>query len=426
MSGEQAEVWIERLAKSGHGVASYQGRAVFIEGGLPSERVRIQLERTGKALRGRLIEVLSPSPSRRQSPCPLSRECGGCDWLHLDEEAQRQAREEIVLSALERMGGIQRHEFQLLPTVIASPPLGYRRRAGLHLRDGQLCFYGRSSHRSVPIHRCPALVDELSELPAGLAPLLSPMGSEIDKVELLAGQGGVSFAVRLRGASIRPSQVRWCEEAVKQLRLAGAILVPAQGSPVLIGKPVLQEPGTGLYLRPDAFAQVNAQSNAALREAVLEQLSPSAGERILELYCGNGNFTFSIADSGPQVVAVESSPTSLELARRTGREAGVQTVRFIQGDTQAVCQGLLAERAQFDAILADPPRSGVVGIGSMARRFRAARVVYVGCDPATLARDAGELVQAGFRPASLRILDLFPQTRHVEAVLSMAASSDRL
>ena len=183
---------------------------------------------------------------------------------------------------------------------------------------------------------------------------------------------------------------------------------------------MLREPQRGPYLRPDAFAQVNAQSNAALRAAVLEQLAPSPGERILELFSGNGNFSFSIAQAGAEVLAVESSQISVDLARRFAQETSIPSVRFVQGDARAVCQGLIAEGAQFNAVLADPPRSGAVGIGSWARRFGAARVVYVGCDPATLARDAAELVAVGFRPDSLRILDLFPQTRHVEAVLSLA------
>jgi 23S rRNA (uracil1939-C5)-methyltransferase len=423
----RAQVSIDRLSKSGQGVGAYQGRSVFVDGALPREQVLVELEEIGKVLRGRLLEVISSSPSRRAPGCELSDRCGGCDWLHLDEAAQREAKLEIVLSALEHLAGIARTEVEVLPTSACQRQMGYRRRAVMHLRDGQLCLFGRRSHDSVSIRSCPALVPQLSDLPGLLGPKLSKLERDAQAVHLLASEEAASFAVLLSGP-VRPVHLEICERAVRELRLQGAVLVPQDGPARIIGDPSLPEaPDSELALlrmRPDLFAQANVEGNAALRRSVSEILGARPGERILELYCGNGNLTFAIAAAGAEVVAVESSGASLELARRSGGSAGGR-VRFIQGEANRVCEGLVGEGLSFDALVADPPRSGAPRIGGFAQRLDCSRVVYASCDPAALARDAQNLRACGFIPRSLQLIDMFPQTRHAEAVMGFASRQSR-
>jgi len=416
----RAEISIDRLSKSGQGVGRLEGRSVFVDGALPSERVLVEISDGGKVPRGRLLEVLCASASRRASPCALSERCGGCDWLHLSEEEQRRAKLEIVLSALEHMAGICRSEIQVLPAHVCRQQLGYRRRAVLHLRAGQLCLFGRRSHNSVPLEHCPAMVPRLSELLTPLGVKLSRLEKEAISVHLLAEGEAASFAVFLSG-SVRPSQVEICRRAVRELGLQGAVLVPRSGPARLIGEPTLGDEVTSrpLRVRPDVFAQANAEANAALRSAVVERLGVRRGERILELHCGNGNLTFAIAAAGAEVLAVESSPSALELARARGGEEAA-AVRFIQGEAIGVCEALAREGARFDALLADPPRVGVPGIGSAAQKLGCERVVYVSCDPAALARDAEDLKACGYSPVVLQLIDMFPQTRHAEVVIGFA------
>ena len=424
------EVSIERLSKSGHGVGRYQGRSLFVEGALPGERVRVELAPGSKVLRGRLVEVLSPSASRRASPCPLSDRCGGCDWLHLDEAAQREAKLEIVLSSLEHLAGIARTDLNVLPARASKKQMGYRRRAVMHPHAGQLCLHGRRSHELVPIQSCPALAPKLSALPGALGERLSRL-KDAKVVHLLASEESASFALFLRGP-IRPSHLETCERAVEELDLDGAVVVPESGPARIVGEPTLSDHWASpegpdaevLWIRPDSFAQANAEANAELRASAADLLAARPGERILELYCGNGNLTFGIAASGAEVVAVESSGASLELARRR-KGAAAGRVRFIQGDAGRVSEALISEGATFDALLADPPRSGAPGIGSLAQRLRCGRVVYVSCDPATLARDAQSLLSSGFAPAALQLIDMFPQTRHVEAVIAFSRQAAR-
>ncbi|WNG42158.1 class I SAM-dependent RNA methyltransferase [Archangium violaceum] len=417
------ELTIERLGQLGEGVASHEGRTVFVPGAFPGERVRVRLEQEGKVVRGHLLgDVLAASPDRRPSPCALSARCGGCDWLELAEPAQRAAKQEIVLSALEHLGRLKRDTFTVRPLLVAPRDFGYRRRAVLHFLKDELSYFGRRSHDRVPVSECPALVSVLSGLPGKLGPLLKPVSRDAEEVHLLAEGAKASFAVLLKGQAT-PRHVEACETAVRTLRLEGAVLVPKEGSPRVIGKPALRSvsplrPEVPLYLRPDAFAQAHAEANVGLVTSALYELAPRETDSVLELYSGNGNFTFPLAASAASVLGVESSPASVELAQRSAREGGVANVRFVQGDARKVCEGLMREGKRFDLALADPPRTGAPGLARWFKTLGVKRVVYVACDPGSLARDAAGLVEAGYKPLALQVVDMFPQTHHVESVMS--------
>jgi len=421
-SKARIEVSIDRLSKSGQGVGRYQGRSLFVDGALPGERVLVEVEAAGKLLRGRLLEVLAPSPDRRPSCCALSERCGGCDWLHLREPAQRDAKLEIILSALEHLAGIARTELTVLPSRACDRQMGYRRRAVMQLRGGKLCFHGRGSHDCVPIQSCPAMVPRLSELLEPLGAKLAKLERDAKAIHLLSAADQASFAV-LFSSAVRPSHLEICARAVRDLRLRGAALVPPEGPPRIIGEPTLpdaaEQESAPLLMRPDAFAQANAEANAALRRSVVERLAARPHDRILELYCGNGNLTFAIAAAGAEVVAVDSTASSLELARRCAGPASGR-IRFIQGEAIRVADALAAEGLRFDALVADPPRKGAPAIGRLPHQLGCSRAVYVSCDPAALARDAQQLRESGFEPIALQLIDMFPQTRHAETVMSFA------
>ncbi|OJH41831.1 class I SAM-dependent RNA methyltransferase [Cystobacter ferrugineus] len=417
------ELTIERLGQLGEGVASYEGRTVFVPGAFPGDRVRVRLEQEGKVMRGHLVgEVLVPSPDRKPSPCAISARCGGCDWLELNESAQRAAKQEIVLSALEHLGHLKRDTFAVRPLLVAPWDFGYRRRAVLHPLKDELTYFGRRSHDRVPVEVCPALMPALAELPGKLGPLLKPLAREAEEVHLLAEGKKAAFAVMLKG-QVAPRYVEACEAAVRALRLEGAVLVPKEGSPRIIGKPVLRSlsplvPEVPLFLRPDAFSQAHGEANVGLVTAAVHELAPRETDSVLELYSGNGNFTFPLAASAASVLGVESSSVSVDLAQRSAREGHVTNVRFVQGDSRKVCEGLIREGKRFDLALVDPPRTGAPGLAKWLTALGVKRVVYVACDPGALARDAAALAQAGYAPRALQVVDMFPQTHHVESVMS--------
>jgi 23S rRNA (uracil1939-C5)-methyltransferase len=359
-----SELAIERLAKSGEGVARFEGRTVFVEGALPGERVRAEISGD----RGRVLEVLERSSSRREPPCPHAADCGGCSWLHLEEGAQRAAKEEIVRSTLEHLG---RLTVPMKPTVFGQMQLGYRRRATLHPVGGGLGFNGRRSHRRVRVDDCPALVPELRTL----RPLVGA-----DEVQLVS-DGGIGVAL---SGKVKPEK-------------ADALLREGVDCVVLNGRVYGKA-----HPRADLFLQANAEVNARMVAAVAEAVSGS----VLELYAGAGNLTAAL--KAKAVVAVESAG---------GEKPRLPNVRWIQGDAEKVVKGLIAEGAKFDTLLLDPPRAGAKGVGHWAKALSVSRVVYVACDPASLARDAADLVAQGFVAQSVQLFDMFPQTHHVEALM---------
>lgn len=401
-------------------MAQYEGRAVFVAGALPGERVLAEVGEAGKALRGEVVQLLTTSPSRRPPPCSLAERCGGCDWMHLQDEAQLEHKQEIVLSTLEHLGGVERTSFELLPTMRSGESLGYRRRAVLHPVGGALGFHGRASHVRVEVARCPALTRPLADFPALLAARLGANTlKELEEVRLLECEGRVAVSLHFK-AQIRPRHREALELALRDGILDGAILQPGEGKgqAELLGEPVLEE--DGVRHRPDGFAQANVPVNRRLVQATVELLELRPADRVLELYSGNGNFTFRVAPSVAQVVAVESAALSVALAQQAALKRAVTNVRFVQGDSEKIADGLVREGARFERLLVDPPRSGAPGVGRWASGLLCERVVYVACDPTSLARDAKELVGRGYKPLALQLFDLFPQTHHVEALMAFS------
>lgn len=416
-AARKVQLVIERLSKSGDGVASFEGRAVFVAGTFPGDRVTVTLEERGKATHGELIELHEPSPERRPPACSIAERCGGCGWMGLLDEAQLRHKREIVVSTLEHLGGIEPSAYELLASVDSREPLGYRRRATLHPVGPALGFNGRRSHERVEVERCPALTGSLAPLPGRLAAHLGPNTlKELEEVRLLECEGKVALSLHFK-AQLRPRHREQLEALVREGVIDGAVLNPGagRGQSELVGDPVLED--DGVLHRPDGFAQANAPVNRRLVQAAVELLEPAAESRVLELYSGNGNFTFRLAAHAAQVVAVESFALSVSLAQKAAQRRGLTNVRFVQGDSEKIADGLVREAERFDRLLVDPPRSGAPGIGGWAQGLLVERVVYVACDPSSLARDAKELVAHGFRPLALQLFDLFPQTHHVEAVM---------
>ncbi len=411
------ELLVERLANSGDGVAQHEGRAVFIAGALPGERVLAEVTEVGKALRAEVLQLLVPSPSRRVPMCPIADRCGGCDWMHLHDDAQLRHKQEIVLGSLEHLGGLERGGFELLPTVGSPSPIGYRRRAVLHPVGAALGFHGKGTHQRVEVSRCPALTAPLADFPAVLAKRLGANTlKELEEVRLLECEGRVAVSLHFK-AQLRPRHREAVELLLRDGLIDGAILQPGEGKgqAELLGDPVLEE--EGVLHRPDGFAQANVEVNRRLVQAAVELLELRASHRVLELFSGNGNFTFRIAPSVAQVVAVESAALSVALAQQAALKRAVTNVRLVQGDSEKIADGMMREGARFERLLVDPPRSGSPGVGRWAAGLLVERVVYVACDPTSLARDAKELVARGYQPLALQLFDLFPQTHHVEALM---------
>ena len=376
---------VERLAAGGEGVAhAPDGRVVFVAGGAPGDRVRVRVvEEHPKWLRGEIDAIEAPGPGRVAPRCPLFGRCGGCAWQHLDYATQLAAKADILRDALVRIGGLALPGGGEIETT-ASPPYGYRGRARVGVARGVVGFRRLRSHALEPAAACPVLVPELERALAALAAAPPARDGEI---ELCAGDDG---RVRAWGP--------------------GGLL---HGEAQL----AIDAGAARIEVSPGVFFQGNARVRGALLTAVLE--AAGRGRRALDLCAGAGFFTFALAERFAEVWAVESSPPAVRDLRRNLEASGAGNVRVECAPLERFLAGPGARDFAADAIVVDPPRTGLgaaLAKDLAAAAGAAARVVYVSCAPATLARDLAVLAAEGLRLRSVRGFDLFPQTAHVEAI----------
>ncbi|MDG9876329.1 23S rRNA (uracil(1939)-C(5))-methyltransferase RlmD [Pseudomonas juntendi] len=421
--GKKQRLDIERLAGDGRGIAFHEGRTWFVSGALAGEAVEARvLNARGKVVEARLERVLQASPERREAPCRHYSRCGGCTLQHLPHEAQLALKERTLAEQLQRVAGVQPDAWAPL---LSGPAFGYRRRARVAVRwdvkarELQVGFRAEASQDIIAIDDCPVLVQPLQSilrhLPTVLRSLEKPQA--LGHVELFSGS---AEALLVRHVAPLPAQdlarlQAFCEQANAQLWLQGE----GEPAPVEPAAPLgfaLAPWQLELAWRPGDFVQVNAQVNTAMIEQALAWLAPQADERVLDLFCGLGNFALPLARQAREVVAVEGVQAMVDRAAANARNNNVHNARFFQADLSQPLAGTGWAAEGFSAVLLDPPRDGAYEVVQGIARLKASRLVYVSCNPATLARDAQVLAGQGYRLTRAGILDMFPQTAHVEAM----------
>jgi len=376
------ELAITALAAGGDGVGRDDGRVTFVPRTAPGDVVRVKLVKaTSSFARGELVEVIEAGPSRVAPTCAyFEAGCGGCQWQHVARAAQLAAKQAFVASALRHHAALRVH-----PIEDPGPPLGWRRRARFHVANGEVGLFAAASHRVIAIASCPQLVPALDRALAAVIAAHPPSGE-------------LALAIGHRGDVVVGVGGPWPAAAALVGR-AGIVGVVA--SDARHGEPIVEiEPG--LRGGPWDFAQASELGNRALVDRVLATVGPGPG-RLLELYAGAGNFTRGLVAAGWDVTASDAAAP-----------AAPPAARFEVGPVDRVLASLTAA---YDAIVLDPPRSGAADAIAGIVRLAAPRVIYVSCDPATLARDAGKLVAAGYVARDAWPVDLMSHTAHVEVVL---------
>ncbi|MBA6062691.1 MULTISPECIES: 23S rRNA (uracil(1939)-C(5))-methyltransferase RlmD [Pseudomonas] len=421
--GKKQRLDIERLAGDGRGIAFHEGRTWFVSGALAGEAVEARvLNARGKVVEARLERVLQASPERREAPCRHYSRCGGCTLQHLPHEAQLALKQRTLAEQLQRVAGVQPDAWA---PPLSGPAFGYRRRARVAVRwdvkarELHVGFRAEASQDIIAIDDCPVLVQPLQSilrhLPTVLRSLEKPQA--LGHVELFSGS---AEALLVRHVAPLPAQdlarlQAFCEQANAQLWLQGE----GEPAPVEPAAPLgfaLAPWQLELAWRPGDFVQVNAQVNTAMIEQALAWLAPQADERVLDLFCGLGNFALPLARQAREVVAVEGVQAMVDRAAANARNNNVHNARFFQADLSQPLAGTGWAAEGFSAVLLDPPRDGAYEVVQGIARLKASRLVYVSCNPATLARDAQVLAGQGYRLTRAGILDMFPQTAHVEAM----------
>ncbi|HRZ24404.1 MAG TPA: 23S rRNA (uracil(1939)-C(5))-methyltransferase RlmD [Candidatus Contendobacter sp.] len=426
-------VRIEDLTHEGHGVARREGKAVFVEGALPGEEVRCAYTaRRGRHDEARTLEVLTPAPERVEPRCAHFGICGGCALQHLDPTAQLARKQRWLLDSLTHIGKVQPEQV-LEP--LTGPIWGYRRRARLGVKDvtkkGRVLvgFRERRGPYLADLRRCEILDERVGGLLEELARLVETLSirDRLPQIEVAGGDAVMSLNLRVL---VLPSaadltQLRSFGERhglALYLQPGGVDSVrPLENSsapPVLSYRLV---DGLELEFEPQHFIQINAALNRALVERACELLELGPENRVLDLFCGLGNFTLALARRAREVVGVEGDNGLVEWARHNAARNGIANAAFYAADLAGDLTDQPWIQGGYDRILLDPPRSGALELLPWLATLGARRIVYVSCHPATLARDVGELTQRfGYRLLGAGVLDMFPHTTHVESIAVLA------
>ena len=439
---------IERLSSDGSGVAhSADGEAVFVPGTAPGDEARVRIVKDcGRYAFGILDELLTPSPDRVPVDCPVAGPCGGCSLRHLDYAAELRAKQESVLDAFRRIGGLEVPVLDILP----SPEVDrYRNKVQFPVgvdKNGAPCigFYAGRTHRIVPCPDCKLQPGLLNEIGNALCAFFAQQG--IRPYDEQIGKGLVRHIFLRRGAhsgqimvclvctrAKLPHAEQLCTALREQFPAISTILlnVNAKNTNVILGSEnhILYGPGyiedslcgVPVRLGPLSFYQVNTLAAERLYGVAAQYAQLAPDDTLLDLYCGMGTIGLSMADQCRELIGVEIVPEAIESAKANAARMGEAVAaksRFFCADAGQAATQLAAEGLHPDIVMLDPPRKGCdEATLSAVVRMAPRRVVYVSCNPATAARDAAWLEKNGYHAEKVQPVDLFPRTKHVEAVL---------
>lgn len=390
------------IAHGGEAVARLDGKAHFVDGAMPGERVVGDVVKDGGTwARVELRRVLEPASQRITPPCPHFGVCGGCQWQFADYAAQVEWKQRILAGQLAHLGRLA--DPPVRPTVVVGAPLGYRNRVDLDVTAGRPAFHRRRSHALEPIDACLLLEPRLAGLFGRLGDLTG-----VRRITLrIATTTGALLAI-VTGAV--PDQAQTWECGVVQRRKGEVRAVMGTGE---ITETVA---GVDLRISADAFFQNNTSGAEALVGLVAEALAPRSGETLLDAYAGGGLFGLTVGAAAAGVIAVESDPLAVGDLRHNGAASPVEH-RVVAAPFESAQIG-----GRWDAAVVDPPRDGLGPAGVAAvTRGRPRAIAYVSCDPASLARDCRTLAETGYRLHWAAPVDLFPQTFHIETVAAFVA-----
>jgi 23S rRNA (uracil1939-C5)-methyltransferase len=387
------------MAHGGEAVARRDGKAHFVAGAMPGEVVEATIvEDKGSWARAALVAITEASPDRREPPCPHASVCGGCQWQHAGERAQREWKRDTVASQLSHLGRIEDPVVHL--TAHAGPDLGYRNRMDFHVVDGSPGMMRPRSNDVVPIDTCLLLDPGLQDLYHSLGDLAG-----VDRITLRIGVRTGEALVIVDGA-VPDHAAQW---GVPVLQRRGRRVSP------VVGEAVLSEvvDGTRFHIPPDGFFQNNTHGADLLVRLARDSAALEPSDTLLDGFCGVGLFGATVGAGAALVLGIDASTRSVGFARRNLDAAGVPH-RILAGSFDREVEAL---DAYWDVAIVDPPRRGL-GEGGVHAVTSAMprRIVYVSCDPASLARDARMLASVGYDFVEATPVDMFPQTYHVEVV----------
>lgn len=422
------ELEITGLSHDGRGVARHDGKAVFVRGALAGEKVLARVAQRHRHFDEAQVEqVLVASPDRVDPRCPHFGVCGGCALQHLAPAAQIAAKQRVLAENFERIGHVEPRRW-LEP--LTSDSWGYRRKGRLSVKfvdkkgKALVGFREENGRYVADLARCEVLVPAVGERIAAIAQLVGSLQSvrEIAQIEIAAGDD--TTALIFRHLQPLSESDRAALVAFGQAQGLAIYLQPGGNDsvhPLWPDAPRLAfriaAADVELEFRPLDFIQVNRSMNEAMIAHALALLDPQPTDRVLDLFCGLGNFTFPLARRSAHVVGVEGEHALVERAKRNAARNGIDNVEYHVANLLDDQRDTPWARQRYDRILLDPPRSGAQAVFDYLPKKDTGRIVYVSCHPASLARDAGILVERhGYKLKAAGVMDMFPHTAHVESI----------
>ncbi len=427
---EPVEITIGSLSHEGRGVGRIDGKTVFVDRGLAGETIQMKYTfQRGKFDEGRAISVDNPNPQRVAPPCKYFGVCGGCSMQHLSTGAQIVHKQSILAEQLKHFANTVPEQW-LQP--LQADLLAYRRKARLGVRyvikkeRTLIGFREKYSNYLADIGKCPILVEPVSDLLDPMSKLIDEMDSRlfIPQIEVACGDEQVALIIRHLQPVSEKDHTAWVEFA-KQHKVI-IYLQPKGPKTVHRIWPVddtdaqlsyrLKDFDLEMLVEPLDFTQVNASINNLMIPLALELLDVQPQDNVLDLFCGIGNFTLPLATKAKAVVGVEGVQDMVDRATKNAAHNQLKNVEFYQADLAADLSDKEWVKRQYNKVLIDPARSGALEVIANIVQFNPQKIVYVSCNPATLARDTGELIKAGYKLVKAGVMDMFPHTTHVESI----------
>jgi 23S rRNA (uracil1939-C5)-methyltransferase len=427
----EAQVTISSMAFKGYGISRLDRQVIFTPYTVSGDKAWIELvEQKRNYAMGRLKKLIVPSPWRTRPLCIHFGTCGGCQWQHIEGKKQAEIKKDILQEILQRLGG----QKEIPPiTVISSPKsYGYRIRVQLKTEGTTFGYYRERSHHMVDIEHCPIahpLVNQLILLLRDEFPSLS----RFEEVEINVSPQEEKGVLILHSLSFNQEMKRIAKQFFQNHPILKGIAINPKGRAASLGDPSLtfsvsldregEKKGLSLRTSPESFFQVNLEQNQALIQSVLKSSEVTEEESVLDLYAGIGNFTLPLALDAKEILGIEENGKAVEDARFSIERNGITRCHMIRGRVEEVLRHW--KREEPDLVILDPPRTGAKEAANQIARLKPKRIVYVSCEPTTLSRDLRLFSQNGYHLDRLSLIDMFPQTYHMEVVALLSLKSPR-
>lgn len=415
-------VEIEKLIYGGLGFARLDGKATFVRGGVPGDLLEVTVVKDKRTFaEARIERIIRPSPQRTAPKCPVFGICGGCQWQHINYGFQLKAKEQILAETLLRIGGFR--DLDIEPIVPSPNEYGYRDRvtlsAWLEDRKFNLGYHEKGEFRRIPINRCPIASEEINSEIEDLKEFFSKdeyNSLPFNRINIVS-DGKRAYVTFSRIPTGREGYVYSGSKKGHELNQAFKDLGFEDHE-----EHVFQFESLGLKFNsiPSIFIQANRRINEHLVSTVLDWAKLEGNEEVLDLFSGVGNFSLHLAKSARGVLGIDVSKTAVSLARRNSTANMIENVRFVCSSVASFVANHSYQRAKFDLIVLDPPREGAMDIVEDLLKLSPKRMIYVSCNPSTLARDLKSLTQKDYKLEKIRPFDMFPQTFHIESVVLLS------